>query len=317
MRKITVKVPATSANLGPGFDVLGLALELYNEVEIEQTAPPDGLLFKIEGEGEFVLPKDKTNIVYRAVGKIFDRAGEKIPPLQIKSLNRIPLARGLGSSSAAIIGGMVGANELLGRKLTWEEILEEALFLEGHPDNLVPALVGGLCICYKAVVGQDFSLAKNELSAGQLKYLKIVKLPKWKAVVCIPDFEISTVMARKILPEKVLRKDAVFNLSRMALLIDAFLSGDKKLLRVAMEDRLHQSERAKLIPGMEDAFIAARESEALAVALSGSGPTIIAFTDNDSQTEKIGLAMQRAFVLHDVKSRFIVLDIAKQGARIL
>ncbi|MFH1258956.1 MAG: homoserine kinase [Elusimicrobiota bacterium] len=342
MKKIKVKVPASSANLGPGFDVLGIALQLYNEVEIEELKSPKKLSIEIDGEGKDTLARDKKNIVYRAVEKIYQRVGKKMPPLSLRLTNRIPLARGLGSSASAIIGGMAAANELLGKKLSLEEILKEALVMEGHPDNLVPALVGGLCICYKkdelqaiptlrpgnkarGGLYQSFrrgsSLAvKNGVSKAQsneqIRYVKISQLPNWKVVVCIPQYEVSTALARKILLDKISRKDVVFNLSRVALLINAFMSGDKCLLETAMEDRLHQTARVKLVRGMDDVFSAAWQAGALGVALSGSGPTIIAFAHDRSKTKTIGEAMQKAFTQHKIENSLLALEIDKVGVKV-
>ncbi len=342
MKKIKVKIPATSANLGPGFDVLGIALQLYNELEIAELNSPKKFSIEVDGEGKDTLPRDEKNIVYQAVGKVYQRVGKKLPPLSLRFTNRIPLARGLGSSASAIIGGMVAANELLGKKLSVEEILEEALVMEGHPDNLVPALVGGLCICYKKDELQAIPTARpgNNARGGlyqsfrrgsslqvkdsmskaqsneQIKYIKISQLPNWKVVVCVPKYEVSTALARKILLDKVSRKDVVFNLSRVALLINAFMSGDKCLLETAMEDRLHQTARVKLIPGMDDVFSAAWQAGALGVALSGSGPTIIAFAHNKSKTISIGQAMQKAFNQHKIESSILALEIDKVGVKV-
>lgn len=342
MKKIRVKVPASSANLGPGFDVLGIALQLYNEVEIEELKAPKKFSIEIEGEGRDTLARDKKNIVYQAVEKVYRRIGKKIPPISLRLTNRIPLSRGLGSSASAIIGGMVAANELLGKKLSYEEILEAALVMEGHPDNLVPALVGGLCISYKkdelqaiptlrpsnrgrGGLYQSFrrvssAVAMDNVSKAQsnerIRYVKISQLPNWKVVVCIPKYEVSTAKARKILVDKVSRKDVVFNLSRVALLINAFMSGDKCLLETAMEDRLHQTARVKLVPGMDDVFSAAWQAGALGVALSGSGPTIIAFAHDKSKTISIGQAMQKAFTQHKIESSLLALEIDKAGVKV-
>jgi homoserine kinase len=231
-------VPATSANLGPGFDVLGLALDHHNEVELtawESSLMPPATI-QVDGEGASRLPLDKTNLVYRMAKKVADLSGRKVAALRVKLSNRIPLARGMGSSSAAIVGGLFAANAGLGEPFTQEELLRLAVEEEGHPDNVAPALYGGLCA---AVLSNGKVTCVSWRDAELFQHLR--------AVVCVPYFELATEKARDVVPQQFSRADAVFNASRVALLLGALLNGRHEDLGLGMEDRLHQSYRAGLV----------------------------------------------------------------------
>lgn len=300
MKRICVRVPATTANLGPGFDALGLALDLWNETEFIQTN--DGkIVVTISGEGEESLPKDEQNLIAASALQIFSLVGKKVDGLRIHCINRIPLTSGLGSSSAALLAGMLGANALLGEPFSQEEILTMAVENEGHPDNIVPAMLGGL--------------AASTIHNGAIVTRKLVVSPMAITVV-FPDFYFPTKAAREILPEYVLRQDAIFNLSRAVLVIKAFETGDLALLGEVMEDALHQPYRLPLIPGAQEAMAAARQAGASAVALSGAGPSLIAFSGQPADAQ-IGLAMQRAFERAGLRSRIFALNISQSGASVI
>ena len=298
MKSITVKVPATTANLGAGFDTLALALDLYNYVTIELNTKTH---IEIENEGKNSLPLDEDNIVYIAAKAVFDMAEIKMDGLKIKMVNNIPLARGLGSSASARVGGAIGANYLLGNRFSKDEIMSLTAELEGHPDNVTPALFGGFTISY----------VDNE----RLRYFKISPNVKFKIIVVIPQFEVSTSMAREILPSEISRDGAVFNISRACLLVSSILTGQLEYIGAGMQDMLHQPYRKKLVPGMEDVFEAAMRNGARGVALSGAGPSIVAFATESF--EAIGKSMQGAFLEHNIESRFLVTEVNNNGTEII
>jgi homoserine kinase len=298
MDAATVHVPATTANLGPGYDCLGLALGLHNEVTLALADEPG---VEIEGEGADSLSRDRTHLVLGAAQAAADAAGETLPPLALRQLNRIPLARGMGSSSAAIVGGIVAANVLLDLGLTERQMLDVATEVEGHPDNVAPALLGGLTVCC--------TLDSGEVVAERLDVAEGLS-----CVVAIPDFEVATHDARKALPETIDHADGVFNLCRVGLIVAALTSGDFEVLGEAMRDRLHQPHRAHLVPGMDDAIAAALDAGAHGAALSGSGPTIAAFVSGHG--EEVGEAMVNAFRRAGTTAIARELPLASDGARV-
>ncbi len=300
MKRVRVRVPATTANLGPGFDALGLALDLWNETEFVRTEG-SCLEVTIHGEGEGLLPTDEQNLIVASALQIFSLVGKSPAGLRIHCINRIPLTSGLGSSSAAMLAGMLGANALLDEPFSRDEILHMAVENEGHPDNVVPAMLGGL--------------VASAYQNGQLIVRKLTVSPMAITVV-FPAFYFPTKTAREILPEYVSRRDAVFNLSRAVLVIKAFETGDLALLGEVMEDALHQPYRLPLIPGAQEAMQAARRAGASAVALSGAGPSLIAFSGQPADPQ-IGLAMQQAFAQAGLSARIFALNISQSGASIL
>lgn len=295
---VTVRVPATTANLGAGYDCLGLALALHNEVTLSRADLPS---VEIEGEGADSLPRNGDHLVLRAVAAATGAAERELPPLALRQVNRIPLARGLGSSSAAIVGGIVAANELFGLGLSARQLLDLATQVEGHPDNVAPALLGGLTVCCSV---------ENEVLVKRLEVA-----PGLACVVAIPDFEVATHQARRALPETVPHADAVFNLCRVGLSVAALISGEFALLGEAMRDRLHQPYRAPLVPGMDDAIAAALAAGAHGACLSGSGPTIAAFVS--AAGEEVGAAMEKAFARAGVRARVQLLALSAEGAQVV
>lgn len=302
MDKVRVIVPASTTNLGPGFDVLGMALNLYNVFEVG-ISKSNRIGIEIEGEGSDKLPRDKSNLVYKCAKKVFDKIGEKIPPLEIKIINNIPLARGLGSSGTAIIAGLISANVLSGDQLTEQDILNLAAEIDGHPDNVSASMLGGVVISAQTNNG--------------IVYMKLNMPKKLTVVAVVPDFQIITTEARKLLPKTVDIQTAVFNISRASLLVAGLATGDFRLLDISMQDRLHQPYRAKLIPGIYDVFESAKAvTENVAVTISGAGSTISAFC-YDTDACAIGESMCKTFMKHNIKSYPLILDIDQEGARVV
>lgn len=299
-RLVRVRVPASTANLGPGFDALGMALGVYNEIEVEVTGI--GLTLEIEGEGaERLQALGKQNLVARAVTGTLEKLGRQADGLRVRMVNHIPLSRGLGSSSAAVLGGVVAAAALAGASLAPEEVLDFALPLEGHPDNITPALLGGLTVA--TVVN------------GKVRCVKLPVPEGLSAVAVIPEFHLSTAKARRALPLTVPRADAVFNVGRVALLLAAMQTGRLELLREAAQDRLHQPYRAPLVPGMHEVLAEGEAAGALACFLSGAGPTLLAFVIGDGAG--IGERMAACWKERaNVTARALLLPIDRDGLRV-
>jgi homoserine kinase len=295
-----ILVPATTANLGPGFDCLGMALSLYNEIEVlVLAAPPDSNdIVEIEGEGASELPRDDRNMIVYGMHRVFARAGLTPPPFRLKTINHIPMMSGLGSSSAAIVSGIVAGNELIGNVFSRDDLLTLATEMEGHPDNVGPALLGGLIVA---------------VATESLPIMAQVEVPPLQVVIVTPDLQVSTDEARRMLPSMLSRHDAIYNIGRAALVVQALSKGDFDLLGRAMDDRLHQPYRKHLIKGYDDVVSAAREAGASAVAISGSGPTLIAFAPD--RHKAIADEMRQAFAVHEINSRAWVLDVDRLGAR--
>jgi len=264
-QRVIVKVPASTANLGPGFDSLGMALSLFAWIEMSVAEQTEIILY---GEGMDGIPTDKTNLVYKVAQQVFDEAGVSIPELKIAMYSEIPLTRGLGSSASAIVGALAAANRLAGNALSRERLFEIATRLEGHPDNVGASLYGGI-----VVAAWDGERA----DAVRLK-----PHPELEVLVAIPEFHLSTDKARHALPAQYSKADAVYNVGRSSLLVAALASGQLEMIRHAMQDRLHQPYRAALIPGMERILAEATEHGALGAALSGAGPTMLALVDRRS-----------------------------------
>lgn len=298
MATVRVRVPATTGNVGSGFDCLGMALELYNAVDVSDEA--DGLTVDVVGEGAQTIPRDDTNLCVRAAMAVFDRVGTRPRGLRFLLHHAIPVSRGLGSSGAAIVAGAAAANELMGRPLETAGLLRLCTDLEGHPDNVVPSLLGGL-----AVSGER---------DGQIIY-RTFEIPRnLMAVVAVPDFTLDTAIARRALPDRVPLHDAVFNLCSVGLLVSGLLVGDYRLLRPGMDDRLHQPYRQHLIPGLRDVIAAALDAGAHGAALSGAGPTVIALASH-SQAQ-IGSAMVEAFTQQQITGRSFILHIENSGTQV-
>lgn len=254
---IKVRVPATSANMGPGFDSMGIAVKLYNVFGFRETE--GGLRFKGIPE-EFC---NEENIIYQAMIKCFDKANYKPKGLEISTITQdIPVSRGLGSSSSCIVGGLVGANAILGNRFSKDEIFQMAAEMEGHPDNVAPAVLGGMVVAI--------------MEDGKVYYDKVRVQDNIKFVPIIPDFRLSTKDAREVLPKEISMKDGVYNVGRAALMVTALANGNNELLKFSCKDSFHEIYRSKLIKGFDDVKNEAYRLGALASYLSGAGPTIMA-----------------------------------------
>lgn len=298
MKQVKISVPATSANLGPGFDCLGLALNLHNHVTFTAVSEPT-LKITATGTDAHKVTTDETNLVYQCAEIIFEKVGKRPSGLIIEQKNNIPVGSGLGSSSTAVLAGMLGANELLERPFTQEQILQFATEKEGHPDNVAPALYGGLVLG----VAHDDQL-----------HIEQIDIPQQTVVIVLPDFHLLTSEARSALPKTVSLHDAIFNASRTPLVVRALETADYDLLAIAMQDKLHQPYRIPLIPGMATAFSTGKLAGAKALAISGAGPSIIAFAENGH--EKIAEMLTAVFTEADLKSRTWILNIDVMGAQI-
>jgi len=299
LSRVRVSVPATSANLGPGFDCLGLALTLHNTIEM--SLAKEGLTVEVLGEGQRSLPTDASNAIAKAAYAVFDRVGEVPPGLRIACTNGIPPGSGLGSSAAALVSGIVAANALLGDPLGRDELLALAAEMEGHADNAAPALLGGLVIS---------SMTEDGLAVRR------VPIPVLRVAVVTPAISTSTREQRAALPSMVAFGDAAANIGRALLVVQALADEDYDLLGTVMKDRLHQPYRRKSIPGYEQVVNAAYENGAAAIAISGAGPSLIAFAPGD--LEKIGAAMTRAFQQHSsIEAKSRVLSVDSMGTRVI
>lgn len=291
--------PASTANLGPGFDCLGLALQLYHRLSVWEEEG-EGLEIRVEGEGEGQVPLDERNPVYQAMQRVFAPAGHRPGRLRLDSRNEIPLAAGLGSSAAACAVGLAAGMLLCGQELDRDRLIALGVEEEGHPDNVAPCVLGGFAVA----VRQERRIA----------CLRLDPPAQMQALVAVPDFALPTQKARKVLPARVKFGDAVFNQGRTALLAAALSSGQLELLRIAMQDRLHQPYRAALVPGLEEVLRAALEAGALGASLSGAGPAVLALV-RQGETRP-GPAMQEAWKQRGIASRLLVLDFDRAGLRV-
>lgn len=298
-----VRVPATSANLGPGFDSLGLALSLFNEVSL-QLADADALA--ATGEGASELAVRNTTVAHHAAHCVFDALKISVAGVHLTLHNRVPFARGLGSSSAAIVGGLMAANEWArhhaGRALDEQQLLDLAQNIEGHPDNVAPALLGGLVVA-----------ATRENGSVAALRVPVARWPRF--AVWVPDAQLETKVARGVLPQQYSRADAVWNLSRAALLVGALSSGDFSVLSEALRDKIHQDFRAPLVPGFAVLSRAARDSGAYGVTLSGAGPCLLVWMPDNCAP--IVAALESAARENDLAGRVQTLEVDEQGGRAL
>ena len=254
---IKIRVPATSANLGPGFDCLGLALDIWNEVRFEES---DSMSFQVAGEGADKLNHRPNNLLTDSFKRVYEICGKPIRGVNIQAHNNVLHSSGLGSSAAAIVAGIFGANELLNKPLDTNALIKLATEIEGHPDNVAPALLGGLVV---AVMTESEVITRR------------YDVQPLSVVIVKPEVQWQTRTARSVLPSTISRTDAIFNIGRAALVIDALRQGNLSLLQKVMDDRIHQSYRLKHIPAGIAAYETAKQFGA--AALSGAGPSIICF----------------------------------------
>ena len=300
-QSVTVRVPATTANLGPGFDSLGLALSLWNRIRVQRGRT---MGVTVHGQGEGHLRRDKSNLIYRAALRVFQEVGEREVPLRIEAWQDVPLSRGLGSSACAIVGGLVAANALLGSPLGLPRLLELATEMEGHPDNAAAALLGG---CRIAVRDGDRVQAAPVPIPDDLQ-----------CVVFVPMQPMPTRKARAVLAPQVSRADAVFNVGRAALLVAGLATGHLEYLELATQDRLHQPARAQVFPAMKQLFANALKAGAHGVFLSGAGSSVVALTRrSEHRAMTIGYEMADAADKSRVPGDFMVLEPTATGAEVL
>lgn len=301
MSKVKVRVPASSANIGPGFDSLGLALTLYNYIEAEEIK--SGLEINIlDAQTKEFLPTDEKNLVFKSMKYLFDEAGCKIPGLKLTLSNEVPVTRGLGSSSACIVGGLVAANELCSRKFTQREIVTMATKIEGHSDNVTAACLGGFTVSV---------FDKNEVFYYSHKIKGGIK-----CLVLIPDYAVTTQKARNTLPGYYPKRDVAFNISHASLLVASVVSGDYENLLCAIDDRVHEPYRKIFIDGYQKLYNKLKAYGALGTFISGSGPTLASIIEADDAEffyEDIKEYTNKAFPTWDVK----LLDIDNEGAKII
>lgn len=310
--KISVKVPASTSNLGPGFDCIGMALPIYNTITIEETVlPGTGIEINVLNDSETAndlimdhMPMDENSIIYKAVELLYNSIGQTPSELKITVQSQIPIARGLGSSASVIVGGLLAANELLGHPADEVALLSIATEVEGHPDNVTPSIVGGLVLT---------SLEDD----GSVVYRKLNWPEEWQITVCIPDYELSTEISRSVLPKEVPMQDAIFNAKRLGMLIQAINTKDAELMKMALQDRLHQPYRMKLVPGLDKIMDNLKHEEnVLGCVLSGAGPAIIVISQKNN-LEKIKSIINDTWEEMNVKVNIMTLPVETQGAQII
>lgn len=300
MDKVSVKVPASTANLGPGFDVFGLALALYNTFTVQRSTDTKIEIAGIYGDS--TVPIDKDNLFYRTLITYYNHIGRAIPQLHILIDCGIPLESGLGSSSTAIIGALCAANKLENDYLSTLELATLAAKIEGHPDNTTPALLGGF------VIG-----AYEE--GTPLIYRKYTWPEEWKILIAHPIYKLPTKEARKALPESLSYKETIFNIGRASFLAAAVLTNDKELLREALKDKIHQPYRAQLVPGLNEIItVLNKEPTVLGTTLSGAGPSIcvIHTAEDDSILQSL---IQSIFEKASIKGEYFSLSVESEGTR--
>lgn len=308
--KVSARVPATIANLGCGFDCLGLALPVYNTVTIEETVlPGSGIEINILNENNKDdsldnIPRDKNNIVYKAIELLYNYIGQVPNELKISIKTEIPVARGMGSSASVIVGGLIAANELLGRPADEAVLLSIATEIEGHPDNIAPAILGG-------VVLSDWE------EDGSVVTRKLPWNKDWMVTICIPDYELSTGISRSVLPSEVPIKDAIYNLRHTAMFVEACHTNDEELLKLALRDKLHQPYRTKLVPGFNQITNDLKHIEGvLGCVLAGAGPSI-AVIQNGTKDDTIKEIVTNAWNNINVNARIYTLPVVQEGAEII
>lgn len=292
-----IRVPATSANIGSGFDSLGIALTMYNEIDIEESDVLD-----IASLDDVEVPTTAENLIFQSACRLCEECGKPVPKgMKIRQTNVVPMARGLGSSSTCVAAGLLGANALLGNLVSRDELVNIACSIEGHPDNTTPALLGGL--------------TSAAVEKGRVYAVTLHVADKFRFAAFIPNFELKTSVARGVLPEKVSREDAVYNLSRSALMAGSLATGNVENLHIAVQDKIHQPYRLGLIPGAGDIFDLSYEYGSFATYISGAGPTIMSIINR--KDESFEYVMSEQLVRRGLKDwRVVILDVDSRGAYI-
>ncbi len=297
-RRVVVDVPATTSNLGPGFDCLGLAVDMWNRFEFELGGRE--VLIKTAGASAPDLPTGRENLIYQAFQNAVDNGQGSDVGMKVTVYNHVPISSGLGSSATAIVAGTLAANALRDVSLSESELITLASRMEGHPDNVAPAILGGLVVAVMPPEGDVVALS--------------VPAPRdLRVVLAVPSLQLNTGSSRAVLPTSVPWNDAVFNVSRAALWVAAAVRGDFAALEMATQDALHQPYRKSLIPGIDELFAAARSAGAFGVALSGAGPSVVAFCDNEHAVA-VEQEMRQAASLADMAARVMTTSPSYQGA---
>ena len=304
MTLVRVKAPATTANMGPGYDCLGMALDVWNTIEIEVLDSGEPVV-EVTGEGAGELGTGRDNLVYRSMEFLFQDAEQEMPLVRIRCDNAIPLARGMGSSAAAIAGGLVAAHAICSQDYTPNDLLEMAATIEGHPDNVAAAVLGGMQL-----------VISDKTEEGSRLYTVPINVPPGlHAVVFVPQVRITTEDARAVLPEKVTMADAVHNMGRVGLLVASMATNHPEYLAIATQDLLHQPYRQPLFPAMKVIFKAALDAGALGVFLSGSGSTVLALTQGREMT--VAYEMAEAARQASVEGSVSVTQPTVRGAHLI
>ena len=304
MTLVRVKAPATTANMGPGYDCLGMALDVWNTIEIEVLDSGEPVV-EVTGEGAGELGTGRDNLVYRSMEFLFQDAEQEMPLVRIRCDNAIPLARGMGSSAAAIAGGLVAANAICSQDYTPNDLLEMAATIEGHPDNVAAAVLGGMQL-----------VISDKTEEGSRLYTVPINVPPGlHAVVFVPQVRITTEDARAVLPEKVTMADAVHNMGRVGLLVASMATNHPEYLAIATQDLLPQPYRQPLFPAMKVIFKAALDAGALGVFLSGSGSTVLALTQGREMT--VAYEMAEAARQASVEGSVSVTQPTVRGAHLI
>ena len=304
MTLVRVKAPATTANMGPGYDCLGMALDVWNIIEVEVLDSGEPVV-EVTGEGAGELGTGRDNLVYRSMEFLFQDAGQEMPLVRIRCDNAIPLARGMGSSAAAIAGGLVAANAICSQDYTPNDLLEMAATIEGHPDNVAAAILGGM----------QLVISDKTEEGSRLYAVSINVPPELRAVVFVPQVRIATEDARAVLPEKITVADAVHNMGRIGLLVASMTTNHPEYLAIATQDLLHQPYRQPLFPAMKVIFKAALDAGALGVFLSGSGSTVLALTQGREMT--VAYEMAEAARQASVEGNVRVTQPTVRGAHLI
>lgn len=301
-KRVRVTVPSSTANLGPGFDTLGMALQMYSVVEMQVSEQTTIELIGKELQG---TPTDKSNLLYVIAAELFQQAGLAVPELHIRASSEAPLTRGLGSSAAAIVGALVAANHLAGEPFTRDQLFAMAVKKEGHPDNVGPSFFGGIIVA-----------TMPEKEDQPIPYIRLAPPAAMRALVVIPDYALSTEKARNALPQVYSKQDVIYNVGHSSLLVAALAQGRLDLLGQAMGDRLHQPYRAPLVPGLEEILAAATDNGAVGAALSGAGPTILCLTASDSECERLKSFVDQVMRGHGISYQTMVLQPDEHGVQV-
>lgn len=295
LAKMIVQVPASTANLGSGFDSIGVAFQLYLHIEVE---PSDHLHFDWKGNLADQTIEDEDNLILHGLQKVFEVQGKEIPALHLSVQSDIPLTRGLGSSASAYVAGLVIANKYLGKRLTDKELLWLATEKEGHPDNVGASIFGGVFF------------ASVDWKKKQVVHHNQPFPEEWQFVAAIPSYTLSTAKARQILPQDYAKADSIFNVSRFGMLVSSLFTKDKEAMIMGLEDALHQPYRSHLIPGFQELQAEKEELGVLGFVISGAGPTVLAIIDKDTNEEQLIKKMKEHMTVdnHDVEVKRVTVD---------